>query len=329
MPALAAIVLLAQVATSPPRPPPRQASLRTAAAASPRPTTCEAGRGATGGERDTLWDRARQPGLAVWCRALARGYARLSRSPTLALAAARDAERAVPGRPGPAVLSGRALLAEGDAAAAYKQFARALALSRRSVEEPAALHDLAMAAELTGHTPEALGAYRALVPRAGLLDDSQRRERVYVEAASLVMSTGESGLNEAIGYLGEARRRGGPPGFVAVVLADLALALDRQGRSEEARGVVAEAGGPWALAELAGLDDTTKPAARARRALLPVLPRGELSAMVAILAERDDPELARDQWRACVAANPKGAWADYARAKLAKAPPRAARRGGH
>lgn len=323
MSGLVAAVLLAQMASGAPHPPPRQPSLRTAAAASPRPAMCVAGRAATGGERDTLWDRARQPGLLVWCRALARGYARLSRSPAQALVAAQEAERAVPGHPGPAVLSARALLAQGDAAAAYKQFARALSLSRRSVEEPAALHDLAVAAELTGHTQEALGAFRALVPRAGLLDDGQRRQRVYVAAASLVMATGEAGLNEAIGYLGEARRRGSPPGFTAVVLAELALALDRQGRTDEARGVVAEAGGPWALAQLAA----AKPGGRGRRALLPVLPPGELEAMVAILAEHDDPELARDQWEASIAANPKGVWADYARNKLAKSAPRPRRRG--
>lgn len=326
MSVLAAVVLLAQVATSPPRPPPRELSLRTAAAASPRPALCAAPASATGGVRDTIWDRARQPGLVAWCRAIARGYARLGRSPAEALQAAREAERAVPGRPGPAVLAARALMAQGDAAAAWTEFARALALSKRSVEEPAALHDLAMAAELTGHLDAAFGAYRALVPRAGLLDDASRRQRVYVEAASLVMSRGDAGLNEAIGYLGEARRRGGPPGTGAFVLADLALALDRQGHTEEARGVVAEAGGPWALSELPRPDAKR----RAHRAPgdVPVLPAGEFAAMVAILAEREDPDLAREQWQASIDASPKGVWADYARKKLAALAPRAGR-GAH
>ncbi|MEB2324488.1 MAG: hypothetical protein OZ921_18380, partial [Sorangiineae bacterium] len=206
----------------------------------------------------------------------------------------------------------RAALALGELEAAWGDFRRALARSASSVESPAALHDLAVVAARTGHAEEARRAYRALAARASLLPSEVRRERAYLEAACWVMDAGSSGLTEAIGYLEEARRHA-QPGSGAVTLAALALALDRDGRGDEAQGAAAEAGGPWGLAELAGIDGEVP--ARAARAL-PVLPPGELAAMVGVLAERQDPALAEDAWRAVLAARPEGPWAEYAKRKL-------------
>jgi hypothetical protein len=181
------------------------------------------------------------------------------------------------------------------------------------VEAPGALHDFAVSALRTGHREEAVSSFRALAPRAGLLGDGLERQRVYVEAAAVVMTTGEPGLNEAVGYLSEARRKGNRPGFGEYVLGMLALALDRQGRSEEARGVVAEARGAWSLVRGAG----TAPAAGAPRGVSPELPEGEEHAVIAMLAEKDAPDLARERWQSFLdSPSGKGPWAEHGKKRL-------------
>jgi tetratricopeptide (TPR) repeat protein len=307
------------------------AALVTAAAASPRPTEC----GVPAGELQTLWQRARSPRLVAYCDALARGYARLDRAPEQALQAAELAARTLPDRIAPRVLQGRALLALGRHDQALRSLLEARERSSRSVEAPGALHDLGVAALLAGRPETALAAYRALVPRAGLIADDLRRQNVYIEAAAVVMQSGAQGLDEAIGYLGEARRRGSPPGTRDIVLASLALALDRQGRVDEARGVIAEASGPYLLAQLAAEQRGEEPAtpsdapadsakadarpahAAKRHRAAPVLPAGELDAMVAILAEPADRDVAREHWRAALTAAAQGPWADHARRHVA------------
>jgi hypothetical protein len=140
-----------------------------------------------------------------------------------------------------------------------------------------------------------------------------------------MMGVGSDGLNEAIGYLSEARRRGAPPGISPYVLGALALALDRQGHHDEARGVAGEAGGPWALlAEAALLEDAPQKPALTKSAPVtgaqsPYLPDGEIHAMIAVLAERSDPALAREKWQLFLGgAGAKGPWAEHAKKKLSK-----------
>jgi hypothetical protein len=252
---------------------------------------------------------------------LARGYARLSRAPALALLAAEEAERAATGRAGPEVLAGRAQFALGRYAQAYEHFARARKRASRSLEAPRALHDYAASALAANHEKEALAAYRLLVPRAGLLARANDRQRAYLEAALLAMAQGEAQLPEAVGYVSEARRRRGPPGMSDIVLGTLALALDRQGRHEEARGVAREAGGPWglsALLESSKAGDKKKSGRAAPGRVLPVTRPGELAAVVAMLAEPFDAEVAKDHWQAYLdsPAGKSGPWSQHARKKL-------------
>lgn len=315
LPFFAAPVLLAQVVAGSPAALPHADRLRAAAAASPRPRECSSFTHQTQSVASrTLWDRALRPGVREYCDLLARGYAALGRSPHVALAAGRGAARILPGRAAPRVLEARAELALGDAARAWALFTSAKKAERNSVEAPEALRDFALAAERTGHARAALAAYRALVPRADLLDNALCRQTVYVEAAAVAMQHGASGLNEAIGYLTEARQRAIPPGFEDYVLSALALALDRQGRSDEASGVAVE------VQTTAGLRAVLK-SQRARGSACgagaPVLPSGELHAMIAIVAEHQDPELAREQWKAYLA-SAHGAGRSYAKKKLAE-----------
>lgn len=296
------------------------ADLSAASAASPRPRECSAEDPRA--LRDSQWDRARRPKIRAYCDALARGYAELARAPSKALASAARAKELGPERAAPLVLEGRAWVGSGRAAEAWPLFERAQKLDKLALAEPAALHDLALAAGALGKHAETVAAYRALVPRAGMLADPRRRQRVYLEAAMAVMRSDANALDEALGYLAEARRLRGMPGLSDLVLGATALTLDRQGRRDEARGVVAEARGALGVSKLAD-------SARAREALVS-LPAGEVDAIAAILVERVRPELAKRHWRAFVESpeSTSSPWLAHAKKRLesvAAAPRRAGR----
>lgn len=283
--------------------------LVVAAASSPRPAECAPAARRASELRSHFWERATSPQVRKYCDALARGWARLARAPAEALALAAQAEEALPGKPGSVLLGARALLALGRPQDAHERFQALRGTWPAALEAPAALHDAARAALVTGHAAEAVAAYRALVPRAGLLEGARRRQTAYLEAALAVLADGPAALDEAIGYLGEARRRGGAPGIGPWVAGALALALDRQDRREQAAGVAAEAGGPWVLERARG-------AAGTRAA--PSLPAGELDAVIAVLAERDDRELALRRWQSFLEGpGAQGPFADHARRRLA------------
>jgi hypothetical protein len=266
-----------------------------------------------GGVREPAarWARARTPGLGAYCDALARGYAALVALPAAAREGARAAERALPGRAGPLVLEARVDVVEGEWERAFTRFRDARARAASSVDDPAALHDLAVAALRSGHPAEALDAYRALVPRVDLLGDRAQAIAVLVEGAAVAMSFGPEHLSEAVGYGLEARRRGALPGVGSYALAVLALAYERQGHATEATAVADEAPG----AELLEADR-----ARGGRGRLgaPVLPGAELDALIATLAERSDRALAIERWQSYLASDAGRAspFAAQARARL-------------
>lgn len=293
------------------------ADLSAASAASPRPRECE--RDAPRGEGRSHWDRARQPRARAFCDALARGYAELNRAPERALGSAERAKALSPESAAPLVLEARALVTSRREKEAWPVFQRAKKLDKHSLAEPAALHDLALSALASGEHAEAVAAYRALVPRASLLADSRRRQRVYLEAAMTVMRQDGATLDEALGYLSEARRLRGLPGLSDVVLGATALTLDRQGRHDEARGVAAEARGPLGVLRLATTRD---------REPVAWLPEGELSAIAAMLLERSHADAAKKQWRAFLdsPAAQGSPWQGHAKKKLdaTGAPPRRA-----
>jgi hypothetical protein len=242
---------------------------------------------------------------------LARGYADLSRAPERARHAAGRARKLAPKSAAPLVLEARALVELGRDAEAWPVFSRATALDKHALGDPAALHDLALAALAAGAAAESVAAYRALVPRAGLLAEPRRRQRVYLEAAMAVQRSDPSALDESLGYLGEARRLRGLPGLGDVVLGATALTLDRQGRHDEARGVALEARGVLGVVNLA-----SAPGAHRVVRLGP----GELSAIAAILAEQLHSEVARKHWRGYldVSAGAHATWVLHAKKKLEK-----------
>jgi tetratricopeptide (TPR) repeat protein len=230
-------------------------------------------------------------------------------TPDVAARSAEAAEAALPGLPGPLVLLARAEVRRGAFADAWAHFERARALSPKSLEAPAALHDFATCALGSGHPTEALAAYRALVPRADLLGDRWEELSIFVEAAALATRESKDSLTEAIGYLTEARRRGTLPGIGDALLSALALALDRAGRSAEAVSVARDASPSWLEGERAAT-------VSGKRSLLSGLPPNEIDAMIAIVAERSDRALALERWQSYLAseAGKAGPFAAHARA---------------
>jgi hypothetical protein len=263
--------------------------LSALARASGRPEECG------GTARLTRWDRARTPGLGAYCDALTLGYAALSTSLDAAVQAAERADATLPGHAAPHVLAARAEVRRAQWQKAWDEFSRARAISEKSLEAPGALRDYAVAALHTAHAAEALAAYRTLVPRAELLGDAREESAVLVEAAALVTAQGKSALSEALGYLGEARRRTKEPGMRDVVLAELALTLSRADRKSEADGIASESSGPtWLEAERTRIS-------QGKPSTVPLLPVGELDAMIAVLAERTDRDLAIERWQSYLA----------------------------
>jgi hypothetical protein len=71
------------------------------------------------------------------------------------------------------------------------------------------------------------------------LASPEDRARTFLEAAELAFSLGPDAIDDAIAFLGEAKRLAGRE-LEWRVGAELALALDRKGAKEEASGLVAD-----------------------------------------------------------------------------------------
>jgi tetratricopeptide (TPR) repeat protein len=308
------------------------ASLSAAAAASGRPPECTSGSKRALAKGPSVWELARVPTLQRYCDLMARAHAELPTMPDAARISAMEADKALPGRAAPAVVLARAALAMGTLDEAARAFERARAVDPRSVEDPSTMHDLARVLARTGKRDEALGVYRALVPRVDLLGNTDRRVSVLLEAAHVSMAAEGAGgvpptvaelakpkagarpapadaskpphgrLDEAIAYLREARLRP-PTGLAGDVLFSLALALDRAGAREEADATLAEAERAGAHLRTSKLDYLDTPEDHA--------------ALAALAAETADRPAAQKAWEAYLAGpGGKGPWAAAARARL-------------
>jgi tetratricopeptide (TPR) repeat protein len=256
---------------------------------------------------------------------LAQGYARLESDAAEALSAATRATALEPTRAAPRLLLARALVAQGRMPEAFQAFQQVLQQPGAPELSPAGLHAYALAAVGSGDVERGLAAYRRLVPMASLLTSLGASERVYVEAAVLVMLREPQLLQESVAYLNEARRQNASLALRPFVLSALALALDRQGRHEEARGVAREAHGHTGL--LVGATESPPSSGTLQaptasggtlRVPLPRIDPIELLAMTAMLTAIDDPELAKQYWRDFVERAPPGhPWLAHARGKLA------------
>jgi tetratricopeptide (TPR) repeat protein len=131
----------------------------------------------------------------AYCGALARGYGALNRDPQLAV---RFAQQALASHADAAsrLLLARALLALGDVQPAWTEFETVLAGVPLGALSASGLHDVGVAAALTGHDALALDAYRRLLPRLHLLG-AQRRARAPLEAALAALRVSPAFIPEA------------------------------------------------------------------------------------------------------------------------------------
>ena len=266
------------------------------------------------GRGANLWERAKHPELRHYCDLLAAGTSKLASPATAAdaLSEADDADQAMPGHAAPLVLKGRALGKLGRYTEAYAAFTDAKSRDARALDDPSALLAFARASARSGHLPEALAAFRALLPRADGLSSSERAP-AYVEAAVHAMNAGAA--DDAVAMLRQARREASDAIQPVATLA-LALALDRAGEKEEAKAV---------------LDDRAKAEARtvARNATVQTLlgPYAfEAEAMAAMGLEQTDVAASQAAWqRFITAAGTHTSWIEHARSHVSShpsAPPR-------
>lgn len=293
---------------SPARGEPTTERLSVVAAASARPPSCA--------REGHIWHRVRAPRVARACDLQLRASARLGEDPRAARALAEEAAQLVPGHAAPVVLGARALLALGDFEGAARRFASAEKMDPAAMRTPLELLAGARAAAQTGAHGAALERYRRLVPRARMLADGRERQRALLEAAVAAQVASPELLGEARAYAVEVRREGSLY-YADLARAVLALALDREGRHLEAVALAGELDGPWLLEWLFQRD----PAPRGQSGeLVPVWPPAEREALVALLTEPVDAELAAKAWaeylRQATRANAPRHLLDHARRRL-------------
>ncbi|HET9959662.1 MAG TPA: hypothetical protein VFQ61_34455 [Polyangiaceae bacterium] len=308
-----ALLLLA--ATSSAGPP-----LMAYAGSSPRPAECRSS--ADSGE---LWEQARGQAARRFCLLLARAYARLASAPGEALELARKAEALQPAAVEPRVVQGRAQLRLGDWDGAYTALASSVLQAGRPLGDVYALRELAVAAAQTGRLAEARSAYRSLVSRAGFIEEPAFAKRIALEAAPVLLQGNEADVSDAIVFLNEARRGVAVPGLSDLLVAELALCLDRAGKAEDAEIVLKELNGAWSLTRWfserervllsKSLDHSGQALPKAEfNPLAPMLLEPELFAIIGYAAHITDPRLARTHLKAYLQAG--GRAQDWARRQL-------------
>jgi tetratricopeptide (TPR) repeat protein len=279
------------------------------AANSPRPPECRSG----SSPRASAWDRARWARESSRCLALGRGATWLHSSPERALALSEELLAAKARDVDARVLAGRALLRLGRPAESWESFEAARELDPSRLEAPVVLEDLARVALLNGRYDRAREAHLSLARRMSLASERGRSVRVRIEAALTAMLVAPDGTAEAIDYLSAVTPTVSLPVLDDLALGALALALDRAGQGPRAAAVVRRVGGPWRVDEL-----TESPPTPAQSQHLPVMPEGEVHAIVATLAGPVDRALGRRHWQAFLEARGAGPHTEHARRALAR-----------
>ncbi len=305
---------------------PVEVDLVAAAAATGRPRMCIAKTGS--GPRASVWTMARTPRMARYCHLIARAHARLNGDPLGARSAALAAEDVLPGRAPTRVVMARTALRMDRIAEALKEFDKALGIDPLAVEQPLAMHDLAVTQWRSGKLREALGTYRILVPRTGLLPGRERRAGVLLEAAHVAMAVAAlpppapsataapppkpaakppakaPALDETLAFLREATADPHHTLRLDVELS-LVLALDRLGRGRQADAILNE------LPSTVHWARTASPSYLADTA--------DLYALRALAVQRTDSAKAVQHWQSFLARNGgKGPWTKAAKARIAR-----------
>src|SRR5262249_19617530 len=182
----------------------------------------------------------------------------------------------------------------------------------------ATLRDLARALSRSGRAADALVVYRALGPRLSLFPSPEERARTFLEGAELAFALGSSALDDAIAFLSESKQL--PVRDLAWRAAsELALALDRRGRSDEAQSLAVEL--------VRSLRKESLPETAVDPAKSPMMSGEQLAAMALVL-ESVDPQRASQAWeRYLNLLGDESPWREHARKRLESL--KAPRRGLH
>lgn len=274
-----------------------------------RPQECAKADGSSG---TNAWERAKSPELRGYCEKLASATSQLVGEGAVSsevLVLAEEAAKLRPEKAAPHVLRGRALARLGRHAEALAAFEEAKKRDERALEEPRALYTYAHGLARAGRHADALPAYRALLPRASMLD-LQERSAAYTEAGLLLLALGPSGIDDALAVLRQARREAHEALQVLGVLA-LGLALDRAGEHEQARALLAERGAKEPKKLEAALADP-----KVKEALAAGPDPAERDALVGVLYEDADPARAAEAYRAYLEKSPKKPWDAHAKKRI-------------
>ncbi len=274
-----------------------------------RPQECAKADGTSG---TNAWERAKSPELRSYCDKLASATSQLVGTGAVSsevLTLADEAAKARPEKAAPYVLRGRALARLGRHAEALAAFEEAKKRDERALEEPRALYTYAHGLARAGRHGEALPAYRALLPRASVLD-LQERSAAYAETGLLLLALGPTGIDDALAVLRQARREAHEALQVLGVLA-LGLALDRAGEHEQARALLAERGSKEPKKLEIALSD-----ARVKEALAAGPDPGELHALLGALYEDADSARAVEAYKAYLEKSPKKPWEAHAKKRI-------------
>lgn len=238
------------------------------------------------GASSNHWDKARQPSLSRYCDLVAQALSRLSTDPSQAEAAASEAARLLPGQAQPLLLRGRALSLLGKHAEATAALAEGEKADPAASSDAQVLWARAQSLRASSGDAAALPVLLELQPRVSSLPSSQERASALLLTALVLMATGEAELAKAISLL-----RAGAASSVSdrpLLLAALALSLDRQGERGEAATLMAEAakGGAQASVE------------RATQGKTPLLSRLDAMMLTAAIRAATDVPGAVTRWEA-------------------------------
>lgn len=237
----------------------------------------------------TVWERARAPRREDYCQLLVLAQAAVWSEPERSKRALQRASSLAPHGREAALVEGLLQLSIGDPAASHATFSRALAESGEEIVAPVFRLSAARAALLSGSYSAALSQYRALVLLVDDFSGSRERARVLLEAAVAVSFARADGLREAQALVQESRTHFSP---LLTPLADgISLLLER--RFQHTLDPEAE---DESASTLEWIFERSAAARGAPGELLPVLPPGERSAILAAAFGSSDALRAKAYW---------------------------------
>lgn len=244
--------------------------------------------------RPRFWNRIAAEKSGRYCGLLRKAQANLWTSPKRAEQYAEGALLLLPQGVLAHLIVAQSLLLQGQPEKSHRLF------SVWSQQAPEALRgtvirvSAARAALLSGHYEDAVAQYRGAILGWDWRLSSRERARVLVEAATAVAYAGPSRGREARHYLALALELEAPL-LVEVIQAAQALSWLREGNDAEAAFALDSEADAWTLP---WIFERSAPRRGKPNEVLPVLPPGEVDALIAAVAQVVEPDTAPEAWEA-------------------------------